>query len=359
MQKATGQIQSERLFLNSINSKYTQTSYKFYLKRYLEICGYKEMDELLARDHKQIENEIIEVIITFKEKGMKRQAISNYIKPIIALCKISDVYLNTSKINKFMPPRTKNNRGSGYSSEMIQKFLDIADERMRVVILLASGCGLRVGAIPGLSVGSLEVVKDLYRIIVYEGEPEEYVVFSTNEGKRAIDAYLSMRKVYGEVITKTSPLVREQFDKRDQFSIRNPRRIKEDVLMKKLTEMAEAAGLRTRTHLKEGQMPGAQTKDIPICNGFRRYYCKTLLESGLITEMRWKLEGHSLHGNDASYLKVNPDDLLAQFELAHDNLVIEPSMRLRRKIEVLTIEKSKVDLALAQIEDMKKRIGLV
>lgn len=55
MQKATGQIQSERLFLNSINSKYTQTSYKFYLKRYLEICGYKEMDELLSRDHKQIE----------------------------------------------------------------------------------------------------------------------------------------------------------------------------------------------------------------------------------------------------------------------------------------------------------------
>ncbi|MGC2431547.1 MAG: hypothetical protein WA393_10955, partial [Nitrososphaeraceae archaeon] len=155
-------VKSESLFLNSINSKYTQTSYKFYLKRYLEICGYKEMDELLSRDHKQIENEIIEVIITFKEKGMKRQAISNYIKPVIAFCKISDIYLNVSKINKFMPSRTKNNKGSGYSAEMIQKLLDIADERMRCVILLACGSGLRVGAIPLLSVGSLEEVKDLY-----------------------------------------------------------------------------------------------------------------------------------------------------------------------------------------------------
>ena len=100
------EIKSQRLFLNSINSKYTQTSYKFYLKKYLEMCGYNEMDELLTRDHKQIENEIIEVIITFKEKGMKRQAISNYIKPVIAFCKISDIYLNISKINNLKSQRT-------------------------------------------------------------------------------------------------------------------------------------------------------------------------------------------------------------------------------------------------------------
>ena len=105
---------------------------------------------------------------------------------------------------------------------MIPKLVDIGDERMRCVIFLACGSGLRVGAIPGLSVGSLEEVKDLYQITVYEGEPEEYITFTTNEGKRAIDAYLSMRKVYGEVIAKASPLVREQFDKRDQFSIAKP-----------------------------------------------------------------------------------------------------------------------------------------
>jgi integrase len=355
--QAAPQIKSERLFLNSINSKYTQTSYKFYLKRYLDICGYKDMDELLSRDHKQIENEIIEVIITFKEKGMKRQAISNYIKPVIAYCKIMDVYLNVSKINKFMPPRTKNNKGSGYSAEMIQKLLDISDERMRCVILLASQCGCRIGSIPGLSVGSLEEVKDLYRITVYEGEPEQYTVFTTNEGRRAIDAYISMRRdVYHEVITKSSPLIREQFDKRDPFAIANPRRIKEDVLMKKLTEMAEAAGLRTRTHLKEGQKPGSQTKDIPVCNGFRRYYSKTLLDSGLITEMRWKLEGHSLHGNDASNIKINPDDLLEQFEKAHDNLVIEPSMRMRRKIEKLESEKTEIQELRSELEKVKKAI---
>jgi len=351
------QIQSERLFLNSVASKYTRTAYKFYLQKYLEICGYKDTTELLARDHKQIENEIIEVIITFKEKGMKRAAIANYTKPVISFCKISDIMLNTRKINKFLPPRTRNRKSAAYTAEQIQKLLDIADERMRVVILLASSSGLRVGAIPGLSVGSLEEVKDLYRIIVYEGEPEEYLVYCTNECRKAITDYLKMRERYGEVILKSNPLIREQFDKRDQFSIANPRRIKEDVLMKKLTEMAEAAGLRARTHLKEGQKPGAQTKDIPVCNGFRRFYCSTLVNSGLITEKRWLLEGHSLHGNDASYIKLNPDDLLEQFEKAHDSLVIEPSMRMRRKLEKLEVEKSQFDRLASQIAALEQKIN--
>ena len=62
---------------------------------------------------------------------------------------------------------------------------------MRVVILLASGCGLRI---PALSVGSCEEYKDLYKITIYENEPEEYIVFSTSELKKEIISYLSMRK---------------------------------------------------------------------------------------------------------------------------------------------------------------------
>ena len=43
---------------------------------------------------------------------------------------------------------------------------------------------------------------------------------------------------------------------------------------------------------------------------------------------------------------------------AADNLTINEENRLRRKVEVLTIEKTKMDLALSQIEEMKKKIGL-
>ena len=58
--------------------------------------------------------------------------------PLYHFCKINDIMVNTMKINKFMPPQVKSKKTFGYTHEMIQKLLDIADERMRAVILLAS-----------------------------------------------------------------------------------------------------------------------------------------------------------------------------------------------------------------------------
>ncbi len=70
----------------------------------------KNATEVLTKDHKLVEEQIIEFIITAKEKGMKRQAISNYIKPVVAFCKIGDVLLNMNKINKFMPAHIKSKK---------------------------------------------------------------------------------------------------------------------------------------------------------------------------------------------------------------------------------------------------------
>jgi site-specific recombinase XerC len=147
---------AERLYYSSISSPYTQRLYRTYLQKYLAFYGMKNVNELLNKDHKEIESQIIEFIIALKEKGMKRAAIANYTCPILSFCKIMDIMVNTTKINKFMPPQVKSKKTYGYDHAMIQKLLDIADEKMRCVVLLASSCGLRVGSIPGLSVGSLE-----------------------------------------------------------------------------------------------------------------------------------------------------------------------------------------------------------
>ena len=57
-------------------------------------------------------------------------------------------------------------------------------------------------------------------------------------------------------------------------------------------------------------------------------------------------------------VNLRKKDLQEEYMKAADNLTINEENRLRRKVEVLTIEKSKVDLALSQIEEMKKKIGL-
>ena len=80
----------------------------------------KNVSELLSKDHKEIESQIIEFIIQSKEKGLKRSAISNYTCPVLSFCKIMDIMVNISKINKFMPPQVKSKKTYGYTQPMIQ-----------------------------------------------------------------------------------------------------------------------------------------------------------------------------------------------------------------------------------------------
>ena len=131
----------------------------------------------------------------------------------------------------------------------IQAMLDVADERMRVVIWK-----VHVVSTSGVyQIYQLAHVSQ-YKISVYDGEPESYVTFYSNECRKAIDAYFGMRSRYGEDVSKRpGPVVREQFDRRDPFAVAHPQRIKRITLRKKLTEMAEAAGIRTRTPLEGGQ----------------------------------------------------------------------------------------------------------
>ena len=94
-------------------------------------------------------------------------------------------------------------------------------------------------------------------------------VVTSVEGNKCLSWYGSR---YGEHISKrSSPFVREQFDRRDPFAVAHPNRIKRITLRRKLSEMAEAAGIRTRTSLEGGQKGAgsSQRKEIPITNGFR------------------------------------------------------------------------------------------
>lgn len=247
-----------RLYFNSLNSDYTRKCYKVYLDKYLQITGYKDLDELLAKQPKEIENELIEFIISLKESGSKFSTITNYVKPILGLCKISDIVLNVNKINRFIPPYVRSKKTRAYQVSEIQSILNIANERDSCVILLLSSSGLRINGICGLTIGSLTEVGDgdqgIYRICVYENEPEEYVTFCSSEAKKAIDSYLSMRKRYGEDISKTHhPLIREAFDRRDPFAAAHPKPVTAHSMSYRLTELAEAAGIRTRTQLESGQ----------------------------------------------------------------------------------------------------------
>ncbi|MFL6394475.1 MAG: hypothetical protein ACJ708_07440, partial [Nitrososphaeraceae archaeon] len=50
------------------------------------------------------------------------------------------------------------------------------------------------------------------RLVVYRGEPEQYVTFITPEACHALDKYLDFRRQHGEKVSRSSPLFGEKFD---------------------------------------------------------------------------------------------------------------------------------------------------
>jgi integrase len=137
--------------------------------------------------------------------------------------------INWNKIRKYYIGSTvKKSADKPYTHKEIAKILEKADQRCRIMILLMASSGLRKGSIQSLKLGDLTPIDEynLYGISVYKGEPEEYYTFCTPECRKEIDAYLEYRKRYGKEpspLSSKSPLIREQFDKKDIKAVQNPR----------------------------------------------------------------------------------------------------------------------------------------
>jgi integrase len=350
---------AERLFINSIKSKETKRAYLIFLRKYVEFVHCSSINDLIVefKDSRDIERHIINFIIQMKEEGRNFQSIRNYLTPIISFYKINDIMLNSRKINKFMHSKTRVKKNRGYSHEEIQKLLDIADERIRAVILLLVSSGCRIGAIPNLHVRDIEKSGEVFKITIYENEEEEYYSFMTKEAYDAVQSYLQMRERYGEKLTPDSLLIREQFDVRDPFAITVPKPVTTDTISSKIAQLAERAGIREKTVLKEGEKSGSHRKAVPRVHGLRKAFSTFALNAKMDIIKRRMLEGHSV-GIDEHYCRPSEADLQEEYMKGVDSLTINEENRLKRKVEVLTIEKSKVDLALSQIADMKKKIGL-
>jgi integrase len=254
-----------------------------------------------------------------KEKSYS--AIRNYVSAVLAYYKINDVFLNTTKINKFMPSATKVRKDRAYTYDEISKLLSIADERMKVIILLLASSGIRIGAIYSIRLQSLQEMK----LTVYENDREEYFTFITSECKKAIDVYLDMRSRYNEKLNDDSYLIREQFDVKNPGK---PRQVKTLTIERRLIDMAIRLGIRNN--------------QVPIAHGFRKFFTTQVINSRVNPEIREMLLGHKI-GLASSYYRPTEQEMLEEYLKAEDNLTIDPANRLRRKIETLTIEKSRLD----------------
>ena len=347
------------LFEQSIKSEYTGKVYRTCLKKYFQFPGSSKF--INATDTRKIEDHITDFITSMKKEGKSFRAIYNYVSAICKYYRMNRVSLDTKHIREYLPEFKKSRKDRPYEYEEIRRLLDIADQRMRTVVLLLASTGVRIGAVPGLRLRNIEkVLTDsglaIYKITVYEGFNQEYTTFCTPECSTAIDNYLKMRERYGEKLNPNSYLIREQFDIRDPFAISKCKEVKANTLTIKLIDLAVRAGIRQKEVL-EGRPHGTIRNDVPIAHGFRKFFTTQLVNADpdVKTELRWLLEGHNLKGNDSHYVRTSDKQLQYEYEKAIDNLTIDPANRLKRTIETLKVDKSRMDMLEAKIQKLERK----
>ena len=116
----------------------------------------------------------------------------------------------------------RKNMDRGYTHDEIKKMVDVADLRMKSVVLFMASTGMRIGTIPDLKLKYLEDItkEKIYKITVYEKSKEEYYTFCSPECYSVIKSYLEYRTKSGKLLDEESYLIREQFDINDFEQIR-------------------------------------------------------------------------------------------------------------------------------------------
>ena len=303
------------------------------------------------------EDKIKQYVIFLQKKGVSKSWFMLLFSSLKNFYEMNDVEdIKWRKLKRYVGEEQPKHEDRRYMDAEIHKLVQNANLKLKATILLMSSSGVRIGAVPLLLKGHLERRGDLYKISVYKGQKGkgQYYTFCTPEATKAIDSYLEFRERCGEKIDPLSPVFRKDFDINDQGQARF------DVQVWKRPRILEAIhkeliknGLITVDHTKYNR------KEVKLSHGFRKFFETMLVNAKLHETIIRKLTGHSPNNNLTQlYSKQTESEMLEEYMKAVDLLTINPEHRLKRKVEMLTIEKSKVDQALSDIQDMKTRLGL-
>ena len=327
---------------------------------------------LLSKEPEEIEELISEFLIYLKDKKhLKTSSINLSKSAIVHFFKRNRIRLNKDWISGFIPGEEGYKQDRPYTHEEIQKMLDACSEdRVRVAILLMTSTGMRIGALTCkyyeadnemdvassssssssssvLEFGDLTWLPEygIYRIMVYNRSKDgRYATYCSQECARILNRYLDYRrKECGEVMTETTPIIREQFDPNDKLAISSPRKIMDTTLTKVLRTVRKKAGLDESVN-----------HHVKLTHGYRKFAITMMNKSGILDTHRRYLTGHAQVGQDASYVLPTHDDLLSAYLLAEPLLTIDPKKRLEQ--ENADLRKTQSDY-LAELGDLRQEFN--
>lgn len=377
------------LFWQGIRAEETREKYTRTLRRILCVIledllegTFEQRADQLVKLAKQDPEWIMDLLLNLSKKLRERTnlpsdhpdyfnptSMDNYFKPIRKLLDMNDVILSWKRLHTTFPEIDNITQTREWKLEEIQAMLKFANGAMdKMIVLIAASSGIRSGAfnlnwediIPIYKVGDklkLEIVESEIKnakvvcamIIVYRGTSSQYPSFITAEGYDTLQDY---RKEWTNQIERESktndPIFIQEGSSLKQASIAS--------IKKRVERMVEKAGLRNPL------TGGRKRHEVPIMNGFRRFFNKTIKQelssdSPLASLIKKEyMMGHTgLVKLDRNYFKTNVIELAEEYLAAAPALTISDEYRLKTENKNLREERN--DLANKNlIRSLEKRI---
>jgi integrase len=239
-------------------------------------------------------------------------------------------YFTSLEIKRFLPADEGHYQGDRpYSVGEIELLLSKCDIRSRVIILLMTSTGMRIGALSGLRISDVKKMDEfgLYLVYVYnQSKKDRYYTFTTPECAKAIDNYLEFRKRCGEDFSsggnERSPLLRSKVTLDNPFTAKAPK-----------PTSVRAIQLIIEGLLKQAGLPIGNSKQIMRTHGFRKFYANQCSRAHIDYPTREYLIGHRLPGQEPSYNRMTEEDRLAEYVKAIPFLTIDSNQRLKDEIQ--------------------------
>jgi integrase len=372
-------------FIYALDSPAAREQYPKRLKIFLTFTGMpgKTVEEqaaaFLAKNDIQFYRDSIIKYITYNKQRVLNKELAagtlnmyyHTIKLFFDMNDITEQGINWAKISRGLPKARVVANDRAPTLEEIRKLMEYADRRMKMLVTVMFSSGIRVGAWAGLQLKHVVQVHDsgVAKLIVYDGENEQYYTFITPEAHAAIKEWIAYRESYGEKITPDSHLMRDLWPTTDTIAYRQnnhyvaaglatyPKKVTTVAIQKMLNRALKKQGIRQPLLLlKKGDIGGAGAGNTTTT---RRHPFK--LAHGLRKAFRSKagqvmhhlnvelIMGHQTTGTQETYWRPTEQEVLKDYLRAVDYLSV---VNVKNKGSEEAVEKVK-----QETDNMKKELA--
>lgn len=289
---------------------------------------------------------LVSYITHLKTKNLRSTSISLYLSSIELFLDMNEVNYPKKVIRRLLPLKDKKQGGDKpYTTQEIQRMLKTSPKfRTKTVVLIFSSTGMRPNGLhdPIITLGDMIRLPDgTVAVLIYRDSDEEFWTFFTQETVKAIDEYVNYRKLNGEHIEDSSPLIENKGKPIGSRAIRHI-----------LNRVLKNAGIK---RIKTGNR-----YDKALIYGFRKRFNTVLKisDNNVNPNIAEKLIAHK-RGLDGTYLTPTMEECHKEFSKAIHEIVIDDAARNELEIELKNKKINELTEKTNQIKDQQKQIDLM